>query len=199
MKGRGVLVGGASVLAAGAAVLVGVTMSSADEPLVAPVCEDHANSGTPAEQAAWDELEALAELGLPVCDLQWKFVDDIEGSDALGRTDYGNDGVLLVADLEEYGSPELAELELRSVVRHELGHYLVRWHGISSRESDLREIFTDPVIEDDLERPGSEVAAEAVGAVLSDLRGEEFWPYYVEEVSPESMAAAEVIVGAFTE
>lgn len=169
------------------------------EAAVEPVCEEHTYGGSEVEAIAWDEIARIDTLGIPVCHVQWEFSDHLEGSEGgLGSALYREGTIWINTDYAMYGAEGRDEAELRSVVRHEIGHFLIRWSTISDREADLRQQFADPVTVDGLSRPGSEVAAEAVGAVLSDLVGDDFQLYYVETVSPASLDAAAAVVEEFT-
>lgn len=148
------------------------------------------------EMLAWQEIGELRNLGLPVCDVTWKF-GDIADDMWWGYAEATDTAtvITLEVDLTEYPAEPDRDLAIRSIVRHEFGHAIVHRAGL--QETELRATFTEPIFwHDETVTPGNEVAADAIAAVLAAADDDEQYPMYVEDVSTASIRAAEALVAA---
>ena len=158
------------------------------------------------ESDAWEELERLGSLGLPVCDVVWTFHRGAvyTGWDWTGwalprfSDEDPRPGVWIEADIEDHVTPgpqgvdaDRLTQEVRSLVRHEFAHALTYLLGADEPDKDaaaLLDLFPGR-LENDPTRPGFEAAAEAIAEELTPRDEVRVW-YYDEEISPGNAAHA---------
>jgi len=199
------LLGGAAGSTAGARIepLVGhystVEMASVDTDQFFPeVCVGQPIIGLAVDLAAWQEVRALRDLGLPACSVTWRFgpLVDIYGEAGDDATT-GQVTILINGDPAKYAGDVDPAWAIRSVIRHEFGHALVFMSGWSSQADhpDLRALFPDPLVRSNSgTMPGHEAAADAIATVLAERRGENQKRFYVDTPSAASLANAEMII-----
>jgi hypothetical protein len=149
------------------------------------------------EAIAWQEIGELRNLGLPVCDVIWKFQDLPDPRmRGMARSTPSITVVTMEIDLSELPPEPIRDPKIRSTVRHELGHAILRAAGYVSGTGDLDAIFTDP-----LESPfettdrGHEAGAEAILVVLSEMRHDDWRVMgYLDNPSDASIRAAAALV-----
>lgn len=196
------------------AVLVGSTASADQEPRFAryvPVTPG--TSCVPDDVAgvvnaiAWAEIERLGDRGLPVCDVEWRFVPDRDkwwwwGYTVPASSPGERATVLLIEDAAAYAVPgeeaidgDLLEQHVRTTVRHEFGHALT--HLLELDDANLAALFPAELeISQDATGEGYEASAEAIAAALTP-DDEERTVFYDEDVSAENVRMAELVLGAF--
>jgi len=170
-----------------------VEMASSDE-----VCAGQPIIGLAVDLAAWQEVRALRDLGLPVCNVTWRFgqIVDMSG-EAWANATTGQVTILINGDPANYAGDTDPAWAIRSNVRHEFGHALVFMAGWSSGadHADLRALFPDVLAwSDSRTAPGQEAAADAIATVLAERRGENQERFYVDTPSAASLVNAETII-----
>lgn len=156
---------------------------------------------------AWEEIERLGDRGLPVCDVEWRFVPDRDkwwwwGYTVPASSPGERATVLLIEDAAAYAVPgeeaidgDLLEQHVRTTVRHEFGHALT--HLLELDDANLAALFPAELeISQDATGEGYEASAEAIAAALTP-DDEERTIFYDEDVSAENVRMAELVLGAF--
>lgn len=163
------------------------------------------------ESDAWAEIERLGEMGLPVCDVVWVFWRGENGRSSAGwaysrhSDEDPRPSVWIETDIDHHVDPgpdgvdaeELTQ-EVRSLVRHELGHALTYLLGADDLEKDaamLRDLFPG-ALEDGPVHPGFEAAADAIAEELTPP-GEERLSSYDVDISPGNAANARAMLDLF--
>ena len=162
------------------------------------VCAGQPIIGLAVDLAAWQEVRALRDLGLPACDVMWSFGPLVDWSGlAWADAITGQVSILINSDPANYAGDTDPAWAIRSNVRHEFGHALVFMAGRSSGadHADLRVLFPDPLVWSDSRTvPGQEAAADVTATVLAERRGENQERAYVDTPSPASIVNAETII-----
>ncbi|MGW6226887.1 hypothetical protein ACWFQT_07220 [Cellulosimicrobium cellulans] len=199
------------------AVLAGSAASADHMPTIAPLLAAYSpvspgTSCVPEDVAgvvnaiAWAEIERLGEAGLPVCDIEWRFVADRDQwwwgfADAAVAPGEVPD-VWIVEDVAAYADGgedavdgDLLEQHVRTTVRHELGHALGALLDLN--DENLADLV---VVELEQEGPGTtpvrEAFAEAIALAITPT-DENRTVFYDEDVPEENVRAAELVLRAF--
>jgi len=170
-----------------------VEMASVDE-----VCAGQPRIGLAVDIAAWQEVRSLRDLGLPACDVTWRFGSLVDWSGkAWADATTGQVTILINGDPANYAGDSDPAWAIRSNIRHEFGHALVFMAGWTSGQdhADLRALFPEPLVwSDSGTMPGQEAAADAIATVLAERRGENQERFYVDTPLAASLVNAETII-----
>jgi hypothetical protein len=156
---------------------------------------------------AWAEIERLGEAGLPVCDVEWRFVAERDEwwwwgfADAAVAPGEVPD-VWIVEDVAAYADQgedavdgDLLEQHVRTTVRHELGHALGALLDLDDENlADL--VVVELEREEPETTPVREAFAEAITVALTPA-DETRTVFYDEDVPEENVRAAELVLDAF--
>ncbi|WP_194521993.1 hypothetical protein [Cellulosimicrobium sp. JZ28] len=200
------------------AVLAGSAASADQVPTVAPLLAAYSpvspgTSCVPKDVAgvvnaiAWAEIERLGEAGLPVCDVEWRFVADRDEWWWWGFADADVapgevPDVWIVQDVAAYADEGAAEVDggqleqhVRTTVRHELGHALGALLDLN--DENLADLVVVELEQEGPETtPVREAFAEAIALALTPA-DENRTVFYDEDVPEENVRAAELVLRAF--
>ncbi|MFD6093638.1 hypothetical protein ACFWGN_16090 [Oerskovia sp. NPDC060338] len=160
------------------------------------------------EADAWEEIERLGSLGLPVCDAVWIFwrgekIGNRTGVALVRHSDEDpRPAIWIDADIDHHGAPNPDGVDadhltaaVRSTVRHEFAHALTYLLGADDLDGDaaaLGALFPGALVGDPA-LPGLEAAAEAIAEELTPA-DEVRVVYYDEEISPGNAANARAML-----
>lgn len=162
------------------------------------------------ESDAWEEIERLGEMGLPVCDVVWTFWRGENGRPSTGwayprhSDEDPRPSVWIETDIDHHveAGPDGVDaedltLKVRSLVRHELGHALTYLLGPDpgTDETMMRDLFPG-ALEGKPAHPGFEAAADAIAEELTPP-GEERLTSYDVDISPGNTANARAMLDLF--